>query len=523
MAKGESQTLLIWTIIFLVLLLIMIIFTVVIRGWWTEAASLLADVTSKNNQLTTELNTAKSDLNKLRDMIGHPADLPVADIQTAFDANLQTYAPALAKEGTTYLTALQALSLSYKDEVGKNQSLLAQYSSLQSDLNAFLIAKNKLQQDYADDMLLVRAELDKRKSEYDALETRLKGINQGLEDKVGKIEDEKNRIDKDAKDAILLVNTRLASIEGINKNLTSMLAIMDSSIPTYSDANILWVSRDSKMVRINLGSSHGLRPRMSFSVYNADAREISVNAIKGKIEISKVIDGNTAEARVVEDILANPILPGDLIYTPLWSPGQRIHVALSCAMDLDDDGISDPDTVKMLIEMNNAIVDAYIDDLTPESLLRRHQGTDKVNRLIGQIGDDTRYLVIGERPGADAPQSVMNAYIEMNEHAAKIHGLTTISLKDLLTLMGNRSQSQLVGFGPRNRAVNNYEMQPDVANQSSPGRVFEKYENPNADAPTNHLTPLSPLFSQRPASRPTGSASPLFQPRTAPVKTPESK
>jgi hypothetical protein len=306
----------------------------------------------------------------------------------------------------------------------------------------------------------------------------------------------------------------------INAHLTTTVAELDSPIPTYSVAEILWVSSDSTKVRINLGSNHGLRTRMPFSVYPSDVREISVNSGKAKIEITRIIDGNTAEARVTEDILINPILPGDIIYTPLWRPGQRIHVALSSGLDLDGEGIPDPHKAIMLIKQCGGEVDAYIDDLTGE-IINENGKMVREAFLVGEIGSETRYLVTGDTPDPDSSETLYNARRELVNRAEE-YGVTTISLKDLLTLMGQRPQSQKVGFGPRNRAINNYEMQPDVVNQRMPGFVFRKYEDPDAAPATNNKVPMSPLFNQSKISRPSGTVSPLFQPRSAASKDVES-
>ncbi|MCL2624303.1 MAG: hypothetical protein FWD31_11625, partial [Planctomycetaceae bacterium] len=149
MARGESQTLLIWTIIFLIFSLIMIIVTVVLRSKYTEAASLLAEATSKNRQLTDEVGTLKSDGAKLREMIGYPtADMPVADIETAFADHVKLFAPAVQQQGVSYLTVLKDLSGAYANQVGVNEGLNDRNTKLQAELDAFNAAKQELLVNY---------------------------------------------------------------------------------------------------------------------------------------------------------------------------------------------------------------------------------------------------------------------------------------------------------------------------------------------------------------------------------------
>ena len=516
MARGESQTLLIWTIIFLILFLIMIVITFVMRSKLTEATTKLTDAESQIKQLNGEVSTLKSEGGKFREMIGYadPA-MPMADIETKFAENLATFAATVPQQSTSYIGALQAFSDAYKNRVAENDRLvkdntnqsilLAEQAKKEADLVANFTAKNVQLQE---DLQTAQAHFT---SEHEKM----------LADSKKLVEDN-NKIVGDTQVALAEVKTReTAALDlqrkttDINKTLAGVVADMESPIPTYTNAEILWVSRDSTTVRINIGSNHGLRSRMPFSVYGASENNISVDSSKGKIEVIRVIDGNTAEARVTEDILVNPIIPGDKIYTPVWKPGQKIRLALSSNLDLDGDGVSDPHKVITLIQMCGGEIDAYIDDLTGD-MINENGKMVREAFLVGQIGDETRYLVTGNKPDPDASVTLFNTRGQLDKDA-KMHGLTEITLKDLLNLMGQRPQAQKVGFGERNRATNNYEMEPEVVTQRMPGRVFNKYENPDAEPATTDKPPVSPLFNQRKITGSTGTASPLFQPRKAPV------
>ena len=516
MARGESQGVLIWTIVFLILLLIMIIVTFVMRSKLTEATTKLTDAESQIKQLNDETRTLKSEGGKFREMIGYadPA-MPMTEIETKFAEHLASFAPTAPQEGASYMNALQAFSDAYKNQVNENQTLqkrnmdqtvlLAEQAKKEANLVADFTAKNtQLQEDLQTAQTHFTSEQDKTL----ALSRQ--------------IEEEKNKVIEDSRMAIAATKKSEAeaiALQGktadINMKLAGIVADMESPIPTYTNAEIFWISRDSTTVHINIGSNHGLRPRMPFSVYGANVNEISVDSSKGKIEVIRILDGNTAEARVTEDILVNPIIPGDKIYTPVWKPGQKIRLALSSNLDLDGDEISDPHKVITLIQMCGGEIDAYIDDLTGD-MINENGKMVREAFLVGQIGDETRYLVTGGKPDPDASVTLFNTRGQL-EKDAEMHGLTKITLKDLLNLMGQRPQSQIVGFGERNRATNTYEMEPEVVTQRMPGRVFNKYEDPKAEPATTDKPPVSPLFNQRKITGSTGTASPLFQPRKAPV------
>lgn len=518
MARGESQTLLIWTIIFLIFSLIMIIVSVVMRSKYMEEASRLADATKKNSDLTTEVNTLKSEGTTLRTMIGFAdTSLAISEVEAAFAKDLREFAPTLPQDATSYQTAFRKLADAHNDKTKENEDLGKKNIALSEDLAR---QEAKLASLKAE----MQSELDRVKKECDDEVAKITTAKDGAENLAKKTEEDKNKVQEDSQIAIAEANRLRAIAEklgndmsGINRTLTKTVADYDSPTPTYHNAEIMWVSSNSELVRINVGSNHGLRPRMSFSVYSPDVKEISKESSKGKLEVIKILDGNTAEARVTEDILINPIIKGDIIYTPVWKPGQKIRFALSSGLDLDGDGNPDPHKVIGLIQRNQGEVDAYIDDLTGDII---DENGKKVREafFVGRITDETRYLITGDKPDPDSSETLFNAYREMDE-TAEMYGMTKITLKDLLNFMGQRPQSQTVGFGPRNRAINDYEMEPDVANQRMPGHVFNKYENKDAEPATNNLTPVSPLFNQRKVTNPTGTASPLFKPRTPSVTT----
>jgi len=67
-----------------------------------------------------------------------------------------------------------------------------------------------------------------------------------------------------------------------------------------------------------------------------------------------------SEARILEDKPSNPIIAGDIVHTPAWSPGQRVHFALAMKMDINKDRIDDYDMVKNIILLNGGVIDAEL-------------------------------------------------------------------------------------------------------------------------------------------------------------------
>ena len=77
------------------------------------------------------------------------------------------------------------------------------------------------------------------------------------------------------------------------------------------------------------------RSKSVSACYPADLSNLKIEGNKGSIEVTHVLGDHLAEARVTDDKLADPILPGDKVYTPLWNPGQKRHFALAGFFNID--------------------------------------------------------------------------------------------------------------------------------------------------------------------------------------------
>ena len=84
------------------------------------------------------------------------------------------------------------------------------------------------------------------------------------------------------------------------------------------------------------------------------------------------------EARILDDKVSDPIIPGDKIFTPLWSPGEQRHFALAGLMDIDGDGHSDLEPLMNIIQSGRR----------RDRLLHPDNGKDK-NRVKGAITVNT--------------------------------------------------------------------------------------------------------------------------------------
>ncbi len=237
-----------------------------------------------------------------------------------------------------------------------------------------------------------------------------------------------------------------------------------------ADGKVTWVNQADRTVYINLGFADALVRQTTFGVYPHDVDSYSVSSSidvvgtgqvsdathlrKGTIEVVQVLSEHQSVARIIDDSVTDPILVGDKIYTPLWSPGRKLHVALAGVMDADGDGRSDLALVLRTIARNNAVVDAHVDE---------------AGKKQGRLTEDTDFLILGSRPTGEA---AVKARVELIREAEK-NGIQKMSLPDLLARMGWKNPNPVAhegigsGFTGRNT---------DGVQQKSTGTVSPKFQ-----------------------------------------------
>ncbi|MGI8978993.1 MAG: hypothetical protein ACR2FY_07190 [Pirellulaceae bacterium] len=242
------------------------------------------------------------------------------------------------------------------------------------------------------------------------------------------------------KDQFATELTTLRSVQGVN---------IDNP-----DALIIWINQKQRLVWIDRGYDDGLGRQMSFAVYSQNQatlfkqvermrkegtgmEKVKKLESKGRIEVVRITGPHQAECRILDDKASDPILPGDWIHSPAWSPGQRLHFALLGFMDIDGDQHSDRETIKHIITMNGGVIDTEIKD-TGE----RDEGKMSVN---------TRYVVMGDSAekgnlaikNLGQYQIARTAFIdEMTQFSVE-----KISVQQLLDMMGWKPEEKTTGLG----------------------------------------------------------------------------
>lgn len=316
--------------------------------------------------------------------------------------------------------------------------LTAAKKKAEDDLQAAITAYNAAKQQLTD-------QLAQATNEKNALKTQFEADKKTLDDSVAALN---NQIAQLNKDKLALQKSFSFAQTELEKVRADQGANFDNP-----DGLVIWVNQRQRLTWINLGSADGLSRQMTFSVFSqqqASAFKLQETAkaegegtervatldAKGRLEVVRVLGAHEAECRILEDKASDPILPGDWIQTPAWSPGQHFGFALLGSMDIDKDGQDDTELIKNLIRINGGTIDAH---LTPEGILE------------GAITVRTRYMVEGEIP-TDAGNADFKNFLDgLNkmEESRKLNGTEKVSVGEFLDRMGWKPEEKTIGLGGR--------------------------------------------------------------------------
>ena len=411
----------------------------------TATAKQIADSAEYVNQIARHVLGDPSVTRVAIDTYSQTNEIRPSEKQTG-DAILQKYEafqksyPGLAADTSTlnYENVPGLLTDKNKQLLGEKKLLETEIASLTSQLNVVRTAQydktaqqltststqvGAAQKDLAD----FRTDRQATSAAYDTAIKKhadeLASKDQQLATKTGEIEN---------------ANQRLSDQE--EKNLVAQLKARPKSerfeIP---DGKITSINEASGTVWINIGSRDQLKPLTSFSVYPASQLGVmrGPRDIKAKIEVLKILDGQFAECRIVEDSINDPILIGDQIYSPLWQRGIRVHFALVGFFDLDDDGKSDREKVKNIIRSAGGIIDA-------ELSIEDTSDPEKANLIrTGNITVDTQYLVRGY---TDEILNIDRQTYNRFETRAKDYNVESITINSLLNFAGYKNTRDATGL-----------------------------------------------------------------------------
>ena len=426
----ENQGLQIALIVFVILTIAFGVIAFVNYSNSTKAAAKAKSNAEAARKAENGLREMAKDMEELKKILGFAETDDMDRIRDQSAADMSKYASTFPEETRNYYGTLKQMSNAIHE---KNQLLdteLENVKKLKADneardsvtrprLEAFAATAQKAEQDKQGEISKFNDDRQRMKSEGDKLAGDLQNVRKDKDTALSAKQGEVDTLGKKLKEKISQLDVA-----------TGIIADITHKDPKTFDGEIRWINQASKTVWINLGRADSLLSQTTFSVYPNNAGEVTENADKASIEITQILGNHLAEGRILSDSNIDPIMPGDKINSPVWSPGEKLHFAIAGVVELDKDGRDDTQRLHTLIEMNGGVVDAKM---------------DSKGKRQGEIGITTRYLVLGSEPEGKTAD-MLEDYGKMQTRANEL-GVEPISLDKLLDLMGWKKEADVLQYG----------------------------------------------------------------------------
>ena len=433
MARRESQGLQIALISFVILTIVLLLTTYYFFSRSQSLADEAEDATNQANQNRSALTTAEDDLGKLRQFMGVDGGVAISAVESNYNEDMAFYGQGMAEPASNY-----RLLLEYMQQIigKKNEQIANSTAEVKRLLAEVKQVQNKEQQ-------------------------RADKFEQAQEDTTAVLNGVRTKSAKDVQDATTTSDDLLQKMQQQEATLTAQLQEKQSTIDELTgqindlrlamelrdrkiaglqqesldqpDGKVLSANPGKSRVLINIGREQGLRPQIRFTVFEADVNNLATAKKKGVIEVTRIADRNLAYAKIIdgESDITNPIIEGDVLFSPLWDRGGKLRFALVGKMDVNDDGLDDRDEIRDMIRLSGGLVDAE----------------DADGSVKGRITTDTRYLVLGSRRKETTTESATDTYTKMIDDAVRM-GVEQISVRKLANYVGFRGRRRAIPMGP---------------------------------------------------------------------------
>ena len=400
-----------------------------------------------------------------------------ADIAKVDNLPEQTYKAGIEKLIADVLNVTQERDKVRTDLDGEHKRLLALQSQYQSRVDQESTARGKAEKDLAGLITQKDEALRDRKKQIDDLRTQNTQLQIDFDEERTAHQKDNKRSKREIDELSLIADVLRDKLDTATKVSYER-----------ADGEVVWVDPKSGRVWINLGIADNLSKRTTFSVYSKAHQGVGrgTEDIKGSIEVTRLIDSHTAEARILEYDIYRPMAKGDPIYTPLWSPGRKENFSFVGIVDLDRDGKSDREQLHELVSGAGATIDNEVDDEGNRVRYTRFPDEFVPWQKEGPgIDVNTKFLVIGEirDPSTTAKpdeKTLMNKIMEHRKNLvdeARKQGVRVVNLSDFLSYIGYKPQRRLFTPGQVDRPYNlragahSTTIDESVGDRSSSGQV----------------------------------------------------
>lgn len=434
MAARQDQSLVIALIVFVCISVMGLAWGYLMFKSSSDAHKQLADMTQQRDSEHNAARTLQQENESYRRYIGLGENDNLEDVQSTYQEDMERFGRTVDESQKSYRNLL-IMEREESDKILHRENDAKQEIR---DLKARLLAidaETKAQ--------IAQIEAARKETEADAARQRVtfekdrKGLETKQRELLASLEEQKSFFQGKLTESETKLAQLTEQVDTLDRAKNKLLEERTTSEESFEvpDGRVSWVNQDGTLW-INLGAADSLRRQVTFSVYDSQLHDPAKAVKKGSIEVTKIMGDHMAEARITDDKATDPILSGDYVYSQVWHPGKQLRFALTGFIDIDDDGNSDLELARNLIELNGGVVDAYLDE----------QGKQQ-----GEMSIDTRYLVLGEFPEDPLKADIRDGWSGMTKDADS-KGVETILLAEFLNRMGYKAQDRTVPLGTRARS-----------------------------------------------------------------------
>lgn len=425
MASRDTQGLQIAVIFFAVLTILGVVVSYMFFSRYKEQVAKTEAANTQAAKANSDLAAANKDKGDLLALIGAQPTDQVPDVISAETAKINQYAP--------HAPTLDKAMLSMRDTINSvNKNLADTQRARADDKAAFDQNLAKAQADakqYSDAREQAENNLNAERTKYNDAVSQLDATKTELTNSKAALNAQLEKTKADYQAQISAGDLRYKQVVAENADMKHLIDSYSHPNPQVSGGHIVLVNEAENSVYLDLGSDDGLNRKTTFNVYPRGTVNVTNIPAKGQIEVTNVSGPHTSEARIVNNPINNPLLPGDLVHSIEWAPGQHPHYAIDGIVDLTGNG---KDQTQKLIEMINAsggIVDAYLEDFTDSD--------GKLSaRVRGKITFNTRYLINGSQNASTAEGLARLGPSQALDKEAVENHVEQIGLDKFLDMMG---------------------------------------------------------------------------------------
>lgn len=369
--------------------------------WGNIASGEQALATEKLNTVNTQVQQMQSQAMRMKAMLGvgqfTEAEIEEMKSNTSDDPDMKAIEDQFAKDMSYFGQQVPAEDRNYpalprflvdaiRDRNVQFASAREEATTIRTDANAKIANAEKATQAAETQRDEANKKVATLSTQFTEDRERMNQEKEATKDKLNQTVQDFNLFRRTASDETKTLGKKARLLQStIDTQLLELNKLRSDRFET-AQGEIRFVVRGGNIVTINLGSADALRPGVTFGVIDADETRLEDAKVKASIQVTQIQGAHLAQARVVaKPEIKNPIIPGDMIYSPFWAPGRVVKIALAGDIHLDGDKRPDNEAIKGQIKAAGAVVAAEV---------------SPTGAVVGDLDASIRFLVIGDDPEA---------------------------------------------------------------------------------------------------------------------------